>query len=274
MAKYTQDQIDLMRRTRLTPSRATDDEFAMFIYQVERTGLDPFTRQIYAVGRWDKDKQREVLAVQTSIDGFRLIAERTGKYAGQLGPEWCGADGVWRDVWTERANPAAARVAALRHDFSEPCWGVARFSSYAIGQSKKLLEFREGAVDRFLPPNRMPKLRLRMGGRPSRRSRHWLLRRSAFRGMAELLWPLLSASDDALEVPPPEQRVKRAAGAAGAAGAVSDLPPPSPHRRRTDLQVPARDRHREDPFESKPAGNGRLPSGVALLTRSCCGRTL
>jgi hypothetical protein len=75
------------------------------------------------------------MSIGTSIDGFRLIAERSGKYAGQVGPYWCGDDGVWVDVWIAAKAPKAARVGVLRHDFKEPCWGVARYESYA--QKKK-----------------------------------------------------------------------------------------------------------------------------------------
>jgi len=125
---FSEEEIELLRRQN---QEVTDDEFEFFIKQCKRTRLDPFARQIYLIQRWDSRKGRKVGQVQVSIDGLRLIAERTGKYAGQRGPFWYDQNGSVHEVWLdESAPPAAAKVGVLRSDFDTPLWAVARWDAF------------------------------------------------------------------------------------------------------------------------------------------------
>ena len=129
---YDNDKVNLIKRT--IAKGASNDELAMFIAQCQRTGLDPFSRQIYAIQRKEKDRTTgnfvTKMSIQVSIDGFRLIAERSGAYAGQTAPLWCGKDGIWKDVWLDSTPPAAAKVGVPRIDFKEPLYATALYSEY------------------------------------------------------------------------------------------------------------------------------------------------
>jgi phage recombination protein Bet len=129
----TRDQLELVKRT--IAKDTTDDEFALFMTVAHRRGLDPFDRQIHAVKRWDPDAERKVMAIQIGIDGYRLGATRTGEENGQDGPYWCGADGIWVDVWLHDVAPAAAKVTVYRKGRDRGYTGIALWASYV--QTKK-----------------------------------------------------------------------------------------------------------------------------------------
>lgn len=117
-------EVQLAALRQLGVSEASTGDLNVFLNYTQRTGLDPFTQQICMVGRWDSQLGAKKQTIQVQIAGLRTLAQRTGQYAGRLGPFWCGEDGVWKDVWLDDVPPKAARVGTLRHGFKEPLWNV------------------------------------------------------------------------------------------------------------------------------------------------------
>jgi phage recombination protein Bet len=122
---WTPEQTQLISTT-IAPG-CSNDELRLFAYACQRTGLDPFSRQIYAIKRGGK------MTISSGIDGLRSIAERTGQLDGSSS-YWCGEDGVWVDVWLAASHLQQPRPLCYRKGASHPFVGVARFADYNAGQ--------------------------------------------------------------------------------------------------------------------------------------------
>lgn len=110
-------------------AKAPRAQLAIFFHFCVRSGLDPFARQIYMIGRknWkaadDPDEPEKTWTIQTGIDGFRTIAHRAADKAGESisyeDTVYYDAEGNGHDVWLSKQYPAAVKVTVLR--------GAARF---------------------------------------------------------------------------------------------------------------------------------------------------
>lgn len=150
--EFADEKILLLKQT--VCKGATDNELKLFMHVCVKTGLDPFMRQIYSIARGG---QR---TIQTSIDGFRLIAERSKKYSPGREPSFAynaegkmlsatsyikkmTEDGTWHEVsataYLDEYNPGnntfwkkmphvmlakCAEAAALRRAFPAELSGV------------------------------------------------------------------------------------------------------------------------------------------------------
>lgn len=130
--EWTEQQLAVLRSAGVN-EEVTPAELSAFLHECQRTKLDPFTRQIYLIGRYDNQAKRKVFRSQTGIDGYRVIAHRVVReqradlaYDDTL---WCGPDGVWRDVWLFEKPPAAAKVTVRKN--GKPFPGIATLAEYA-----------------------------------------------------------------------------------------------------------------------------------------------
>ncbi len=115
---WTEEQALVLRQSGISDA-VTKAELSGFLHLCQRTQLDPFSRQIYLIGRYDRRAGREVFTPQTAIDGYRVVAHRVIAGSGdQFGYEdtlWCDDSGRWRDVWLAAEPPSAAKVTVLRN---------------------------------------------------------------------------------------------------------------------------------------------------------------
>jgi phage recombination protein Bet len=115
---------------------ASNADLAVFLHVAQRSGLDPFARQVYMIGRREKTRNDTWITkqtIQTGIDGYRLIARRAADRAGEKfaepQPLWCGQDMQWLEAWPfEDTPPAACKVTVYRD--GEPFGAVAMFHEF------------------------------------------------------------------------------------------------------------------------------------------------
>jgi len=128
---WTDAQKALMEFAGLVKKIGTDFQYAprsvieAFSQTVQRTQLDPIARQIYCIERGGR------YTIQVSIDGARLVAQRSGEYEGQTPIEWTTDGKEWFDVWLEETPPKAARAGVHRKGFKEPLYAVATWDGFA-----------------------------------------------------------------------------------------------------------------------------------------------
>lgn len=120
---FTNEQVALIKRT--VAKGATDDELKLFLIIANKSGLDPFSKQIYFVKRKAKINGQyvEVGAIQTGIDGYRAIAERGGGYAGSDEPIYDSED-------AKNPNKATVTVYKIIQGVRCPFTAAARWSEY------------------------------------------------------------------------------------------------------------------------------------------------
>ena len=144
----TPEQMELIKRT--VARGCNTDELALFLHVCARTGLDPLLKQIYAI------KRGGTMTIQTSIDGMRVIADRTGNYAPGREPEFHldehgelvaatafikkrTSDGVWHEFAT---TARYSEYVQLRDGKPTAFWEKMKFNQTA--KCAEALGFRKG----------------------------------------------------------------------------------------------------------------------------------
>ena len=154
--RFTDDQVAILRQ--LGIEDATDGDLNLFFHYCRTTGLDPFRKQIYMIGRNTKisewvdqpsggrtkvEKWVTKYTIQTGIDGYRRNGREAAKRLGDElrfeGPLFTGEsdfhvtdDGQviqhWREVWPKGKPPHAAKFVIYRN--GEPFEGIAHYDEF------------------------------------------------------------------------------------------------------------------------------------------------
>lgn len=128
---FNQEQTELIKNHLMARGKdappPTNDDLALYGTVCQRLGLDPFSKQIYAIqrkGKW---------TYQISIDGLRAIADRSGQYAGSDEPLFDEGLTEWECISKNRNQPNIAKVTVWKMVQGQRCpfVGIAKWSESA-----------------------------------------------------------------------------------------------------------------------------------------------
>jgi phage recombination protein Bet len=116
-------------------AKAPAGDLAVFLHYAQKTGLDPFARQVHMIERREKQGDNWVSkwTIQVGIDGFRVVRDRAARRDHHTvefeDTIWFDAKGGEHKVWLDdETPPAACRVVLLKDGFRFPA--VLRMKAY------------------------------------------------------------------------------------------------------------------------------------------------
>jgi phage recombination protein Bet len=133
MSNMTPAQIELIKKT--IAKSATNDELHLFLYQCNRLGLDPLSKQAYFV-KYGNGPGTVIIG----IDGFRIAAARTGKLTGIKRGAIRDDDGVLIGGWAEVYRSDWAHCAREEVPLSEYCKATPNWRDMPETMIKKVAE--------------------------------------------------------------------------------------------------------------------------------------
>lgn len=176
--RWDENQVAILRQLGLED--ATQADLDLFFHYCRTTGLDPFRKQIYMIGRntkvteWVEDARAEngrrkvekyvtKFTIQLGIDGFRRNAREAAKRIGDAitmdGPYWCGDDGKWVEVWPSKTPPVAAKFTVFRDGV--PHTGIAHYDEFVqtspVWENRKIVGQQPNSMWAKMPRNQTAK---------------------------------------------------------------------------------------------------------------------
>ena len=138
--ELSQKDIETLVQVGAIPKNAPPDVVRFFGRACAETRLSPFKRQLHLIKRRSNDGE-DHYTIQTAIDGYRTIADRTGKYAGNddysfSKGEWSGNEAFMVAHEVKQPDTATATVWKIVHGKRCPFVATVRWTEYVPASEK------------------------------------------------------------------------------------------------------------------------------------------